>query len=48
MLFFRPAPKIQVFPDPNTNTPHGRRAAKLAAKQQRKLKPVVTFVGVER
>jgi hypothetical protein len=46
-LFFRPAPKIQVFPNPDTNTPHGRRTAKLAAKQQRKLKPAQVFVRFE-
>jgi hypothetical protein len=48
MLFFRPAPKIHVFPNPDTNTPHGRRAAKLAAKQQRKLQPAQVFVRIER
>jgi hypothetical protein len=48
MLFFRPAPKIQVFPNPDTNTPHGRRAAKLAAKQQRKLQPAQVLVRIER
>ena len=48
MLFFRPAPKIQVFPNPDTTTAHGRRAAKLAAKQQRKLQPTQVFVRIER
>jgi hypothetical protein len=48
MLFFRPAPKIQVFPNPDTNTPHGRRAAKLAAKQQRKLQPAQIFVRIKK
>jgi hypothetical protein len=48
MLFFRPAPALQVFPAPATNTPAGRRAAKLAAKQQRKLQPTQVFVRIER
>ncbi len=47
MLFFRPAPKIRVFPLPDATTAPGRRAAQLAAKQQRKLKAAGTFVRIE-
>jgi hypothetical protein len=48
MLFFRPAPKIHVFPNPNTNTPHGRRAAKLAAKLAAKQQPAQIFVRIKK
>lgn len=44
MLFFRPAPVRQVFPPPDLRTPAGRRAAKLATKHERKLRPAQTFV----
>lgn len=48
MLFFRPAPTLRVFPPPVTSTPAGRRAAKLAAKHQRKLQPAQSFVRIEK
>ena len=46
MLFFRPAITRQVFPTPNTNTPAGRRAAKLAAKVAAKRQSKQVFVRI--